>query len=51
MPPGALGVIGRVLVVQAEQRARLTEVREHGWLQEWRPSALRPPQRRFGLTY
>ena len=28
-PPGALGVIGRVLVVQAEQRARLAEVREH----------------------
>ena len=50
-PPGALALIKRVLVVQAEHRAGLAEVRQHEWLQAWRHTALRPPQRRFGLTY
>ena len=50
-PPGALALIRRVLVVQAEHRAGLAEVRQHEWLQAWRHTALRPPQRRFGLTY
>ena len=50
-PPGALALIRRVLVVQAEHRAGLAEVRQHEWLQEWRHTALRAPQRRFGLTY
>jgi hypothetical protein len=50
-PPGAHALIKRVLVVQAEHRAGLAEVRQHEWLQEWRHTALRAPQRRFGLTY
>ena len=35
----------------ADQRATLAQVEAHEWLHGWRPSALRPPPRRFGLTH
>ena len=51
MPPAASALIARILVVRVDQRADLAEVRAHEWLQAWRPTALRAPPRRFGLTY
>ena len=51
MPPAALALITRLLVVRVDQRATLAEVRQHGWLLAWRATALRVPSRRFGLTY
>ena len=49
--PAALELLRTMLVVNANQRITLDAVSRHPWMVQWRPHALRPPRRRFGLTY
>ena len=49
--PAALELLRTMLVVNANQRITLDTVSRHPWMVQWRPHALRPPRRRFVLTY